>query len=64
MIGWLKDLFMNKETRQSPLERDKEVINRLTRAQKEIERSKRLLRASGYYNDRLEGIQNGDGRST
>ena len=55
---------MNKETRQSPLERDKEVINRLTRAQKEIERSKRLLRASGYYNDRLEGIQNGDGRST
>lgn len=47
---------MNKDDTKA--ERDREVIERLTRAQKEIERSKRLLRASGYYNDRLEGTHN------
>jgi hypothetical protein len=36
-------------------DRSKEIIERLNRAQAEIERSKRLVRASGYYNDRLEG---------
>lgn len=54
MIGWFRRLFVDKDPRDSD-DRRKEVVERLTRAQKEIERSKRLLRASGYYNDRLEG---------
>lgn len=53
MFGWFKDKFMNKSDLRT--DERKEVIERLTRAQKEIERSKKLLRASGYYNDRLEG---------
>lgn len=53
MMGWFRGKFMNKDDQKS--DRSREVIERLTTAQKEIDRAKRLLRASGYYNDRLEG---------
>lgn len=56
MFGWFRRIFVDSD-KSTNEDRDKEVIARLTRAQKEIERSKRLLRASGYYNDRLEGTQ-------
>lgn len=54
MSGWFKRMF-RREDMKPVVERDIEVIKHLNRAQKEIERSKRLLRSSGYYNDRLEG---------
>lgn len=53
MIGWIKELFMNKDDPKR--DRDRKVIERLSKAEHEIDRAKRLLKASGYYNDRLEG---------
>ena len=64
MFGWLSDMFSKEENVKPLQDRDKEILVRLSRAQEEIDRSKRLLRASGYYNDRLEGTRNYVGRNS
>ena len=58
MFGWLKRIMeRDKESPEETHSRVRKVTDRISRAERTIDRSERLLRASGYYNDRLEGTR-------
>lgn len=58
LLGWLKrKMKPNEETPEDTHKRVRKVTDRISRAERTIDRSERLLRASGYYNDRLEGTR-------
>lgn len=59
MLGWISNMFKSQKEPPEETEKRSQVVHeRVTKAERAIERSDRLMRASGYYNDRLEGTRN------